>query len=92
MGKIFVVGARNQGLLQGHLMDRVEALGLMCEVSAEFKGTVVPRLISLDRVGQGYQLKLKCELDSGTREVLRALVLRRGLRMDENSGVLIIRR
>ncbi len=64
----------------------------MGEVSAEFKGTVVPSLMSLDLVGQGYQLKLRCELDEGTREILRALVLRRGLRMDENAGVVVIRR
>ncbi len=73
-------------------MDRVEAMRVMCEVSAEFKGTVLPSLISLDRAGQGYQLRLKCELDMGTREILQALVSRHGLRMDENSEVVVIRR
>ncbi len=73
-------------------MDRVEAMRVMCEVSAEFKGTVVPSLISLDRVGQGYQLKLKCELDAETREILQALVSRHGLQIDEDSGVIVIRR
>ncbi len=92
MRKFFVVDAQRSDLASGILMDRVEALRVMCEVSAEFKGAVVPSLISLDRVGQGYQLRLKCELDKGTLEILRALVSKRGLYMDESSGVVVIRR
>ncbi len=69
-------------------MDRAEALRVMNEMSAELKGRLIPRAVSL---GEGCEIRLSCDLDDGTRDILRAFAARQGLSLKESDGTVVIR-
>ncbi len=64
----------------------------MNEISAKLEGSFTPQAVSLDALSQGYEIKFKCELNDETRDVLRALAARNGLRLEENRGFVVIKR
>ncbi len=43
-------------------------------------------------MSEGYEIRFRCELDAETRDVLCALAARNGLRLEENGGIVVIKR
>ena len=79
--------------LQVTILERNEALQVMREISAKFGANVMPCWVSLDGVeGKGYSITLKCDLDEGTRDVLKTLIARHEMKMEERDGTVVIRR
>jgi hypothetical protein len=78
-------------------MNKAEALAVLHEIYDALKESVTIDCISLDgsQVSHistgGYQVKMKCELDNISRDVIKGIVKRNNLSMKEQNGYIILR-
>jgi hypothetical protein len=77
-------------------LNKSEALALLHEVNEALKNSAVVNCISLDgsQVSHvftgGYQIRMKCELDSDSRDIIKVIVKRNNLAMKEENGFVIL--
>jgi hypothetical protein len=73
-------------------MNKTEALAVLHEFREACKESVTVSSVSLggSEVSHiftgGYQIKMKCELDSHSREILKSIMKRHNLTMNEQDG------
>jgi hypothetical protein len=78
------------------LMNKSEALALLHEFNEALGKSGTVTCISLDgsQVSHiftgGYEIRMKCELDSHSREILRGIVKKHNLSMKEQNGYVIL--
>jgi len=78
------------------LMNKLEALAVLREIYDSCKGSLTTSLVSVDssQVSHiftgGYQIKLKVELDSYSREIIKAIMKKQKLYMKEQNGYVIL--
>ena len=77
-------------------MNKSEALAVLREINEAVGKSASISCVSLDgsQVSHiftgGYQIKMKCELDSYSRDILKDIVKRHNLSMNEQSGYIIL--
>jgi hypothetical protein len=77
-------------------MNKSEALAVLHEFYDTCKESVTVTCVSLDgsQVSHiftgGYQLEMKCELDSPSRDILKCIIKRHNLAMREQKGHVIL--
>lgn len=77
-------------------MNKSEALAVVHEFYDACKGSVTVSCVSLDgsQVSHvftgGYQIKMKCELDSCSRDILRGIIKKHNLALKEQDGYVIL--
>ena len=77
-------------------MNKSEALAVMHEIYDAFKESVTVSFVSLDgsQVSHistgGYLIKMKCELDSYSRDIIKNVMKRHKLHMKEQNGYVIL--
>jgi hypothetical protein len=78
-------------------MNKSEALAVLHEVNEAFKDSICISSVSLDGsqvshiLTGGYQIKMKCELDSSSRDIIKGIAKRHALTMKEQDGYVILR-
>ena len=78
-------------------MNKSEALAVLHEVNEAFKDSICISSVSLDGsqvshiLTGGYQIKMKCELDSSARDIIKGIAKRHALTMKEQDGYVILR-
>jgi hypothetical protein len=78
-------------------MNKSEALAVLREIYEAFKESANGNCVSLDgsQVSHiftgGYQIKMKCELDSSAKDILKGITKKYSLTMKEQDGFLILR-
>ena len=78
-------------------MNKSEALSVLNEIRDALKESVAVSCISLNcsQVSHiltgGYEIKMKCELDSISRDILKAILNKYKLYMKEQNGYVILR-
>lgn len=79
------------------LMNKSEALAVLSEIREALKKSEVSNCVSLDgsQVSHvstgGYEIKIKCELDSVSRDAISGILKRNELYMKEQNGYIILR-
>ncbi len=77
-------------------MNKLEALAVLHELNEAFGKSGTASCVSLDgsQVSHiftgGYQIKLKCELDSKSRDMLKGIIKEHNLEMKEQDGYVIL--
>ena len=77
-------------------MNKLEALAVLHEFYDACKESVTVSCVSLDgsQVSHvftgGYQIKMKCELDSCSRDILKGITKKHNLTMIEQEGYVIL--
>ncbi len=77
-------------------MNKTEALAVLHEFHDACKESETTSSVSLDgsQVSHiftgGYQIRMKCELDSCSREILKGIVKKHNLTMKEQNGYVIL--
>ena len=78
------------------LMNKSEALVVLHEFYDACKESVTASCVSLDGspvshiFTGGYQIKMKCELDSCSRDILKGIIKKHNLAMREQNGYVIL--
>ena len=78
-------------------MNKSEALVVLSEIRDALKKSGVLSCVSLDnsQVSHistgGYEIKMKCELDSVSRDIINGILKRNELYMKEQNGYIILR-
>lgn len=78
-------------------MNKSEALAVLSEIRDALKKSEVLSCVSLDGsqvshvLTGGYEIKMKCELDSVSRNVINGILKRYELYMREQNGYVILR-
>ena len=78
-------------------MNKSEALAVLGEIRDAFQKTGVATCVSLDgsQVSHvstgGYEIKIKCELDSASRDAINGILKRNELYLKEQNGYIILR-
>ena len=78
-------------------MNKSEALVVLSEIRDALKKSGVLSCVSLDnsQVSHistgGYEIKMKCELDSVSRDIINGIMKRNELYMKEQNGYIILR-
>ena len=78
-------------------MNKTEALAVLGEIRDALKESVVRNCFSLDGsqvshiLTGGYEIKMKCELDGVSRDILNGILKKYGLYMKEQNSYLILR-
>ncbi len=78
-------------------MNKQEALVVLHEIHDAWKGKVSESCVSSDGsqvshiMTGGYEIKMKCELDSTSRDILMGILKKYGLYMKEQDGYVILR-
>jgi hypothetical protein len=78
-------------------MNKTEALAVLSEIRDALKEPLVVSCVSLDGsqvshiLSGGYEIKIKCELDSVSRGIINGILKRYELYMKEQNGYVILR-
>ena len=78
-------------------MNKQEALAVLHEIHNAWKGKKSERCVSSDGsqvshiMTGGYEIKMKCNLDSTSRDILMGILKKYGLYMKEQAGYVILR-
>jgi hypothetical protein len=78
-------------------MNKTEALAVLHEIHDAWKESVTISCVALDgsQVSHistgGYQIKMKCELDSISRDILKGILSKYELYLNEQNGYVILR-
>jgi len=78
-------------------MNKTEALAVLHEIHDSWKESVTISCVSLDgsQVSHistgGYQIKMKCELDSISRDILNGILKKYELYLNEQNGYVTLR-
>ncbi len=78
-------------------MNKSEALAVLHELNDALKDSVSVSCVSLDGsqvshiLTGGYQITMKCELDSYSRDIIKDIIKRHNLAMKEQNGYVILR-
>ena len=78
-------------------MNKTEALAVLSEIREALKESMVVSCVSLDGsqifhiLSGGYEIKMKCELDSVSRDKINGVLKRNELHMKEQNGYVILR-
>jgi hypothetical protein len=78
-------------------MNKTEALAVLSEIRDAFNESKVVSCVSLDgsQVSHissgGYEIKMKCELDSVSRGIINSILKKNELYMKEQNGYVILR-
>jgi hypothetical protein len=78
------------------LMNKSEALAVLHEFKDACKESVTVSCVSMDdsQVSHiftgGYQIKMKCELDNCSRDILKGIIKKQNLAMREQNGYVIL--
>ena len=77
-------------------MKRAEALAVLHEIFEESQESVIYWRVSLDSKeshlvegSDGFEIKLKCDLDEHSRSVIKSILDRHQLGMKEENGVVV---
>ena len=77
-------------------MNKSEALSVLHEIFEACKESVTMNSVSLDGsqvyhvFTGGYQIKMKCELDSHSRDCLKGIAKKHNLAMKEENGYVVL--
>ena len=77
-------------------MNKLEALAVLREIYDAFKGSMTTSSVSLDGsqvshiLTGGYQIRMKVELDSYSRDILKSIMNKFKLYMKEQNGYVIL--
>jgi hypothetical protein len=81
---------------EGHL-DKLEALAVLKEILDILSESVMIESISLDdldfriiKTAEGYRIRMKCDLDSFSRDSIKPLLEKHSLTMTEEKGYISI--
>jgi hypothetical protein len=78
-------------------MNKSEAFAVLNEIRNALKESAVVSCVSLDgsQISHistgGYEIKMKCELDSVSRDIISSVLKRNELHMKEQNGYVILR-
>ncbi len=78
-------------------MNKTEALDVLNEIRGSLKESAIVSCVSFDgsQVSHistgGYEIKMKCELDSVSRDAINNILRKHELYMKEQSGYVILR-
>jgi hypothetical protein len=78
-------------------MNKTEALAVLREIGDALKESVAKSCVfpGGSQVSHiltgGYEIRMKCELDSGSRDIISGILKKYGLHMKEQDGYLILR-
>ncbi len=78
-------------------MNKTEALAVLSEIRDALKKSLDMNCVSLDGsqvshvLTGGYEIKMKCELDSTSRDIINGILKRYELYMKEQNGYVILR-
>jgi len=78
-------------------MNKTEALAVLSEIRDALKESMVVSCVSLDGsqvshiLTGGYEIKMKCELDSTSRDIINSILKKYELYMQEQKGYVILR-
>ena len=78
-------------------MNKTEALAVLSEIREALKESMVVSCVSLDGsqifhiLSGGYEIKMKCELDSVSRGILDSILRKYELYLKEQNGYVILR-
>ena len=78
-------------------MNKTEALAVLSEIRDALKESLVVSCVSLDNsqvshiLTGGYEIKMKCELDSVSRGIINNISKNYGLYLKEQDGYVILR-
>jgi hypothetical protein len=78
-------------------MNKTEALAVLSEIREALKESMVVSCVSLDGsqifhiLSGGYEIKMKCELDSVSRGILDNILRKYELYLKEQNGYVILR-
>ncbi len=78
-------------------MNKSEALAVLHELNEALKDSVCISSVSLDGsqvshiLTGGYQIKMKCELDSSSRDIVKSIVKKHSLTIREQDGYVVLR-
>ena len=79
-------------------MKKEEALAVLHEISDACKENVTMSCVSLDPTSalllkalQGYQIKLKCDLDTQSRDLIVSICAKHTLALTEKNGYVILK-
>jgi hypothetical protein len=78
-------------------MNKQEALAVLHELQDAFKEAAIASCVSLDGsqvshiLTGGYEIKMKCELDSYSREIIKGIIKKHDVAMTEQNGYVILR-
>ena len=78
-------------------MNKTEALAVLSEIRDALKKSMVVSCVSLDGsqvshiLSGGYEIKMKCELDSVSRDIINSILKKYELYMKEQNGYVILR-
>jgi hypothetical protein len=78
-------------------MNKSETLTVLSEIREALKKSEVLSFVSLDGsqishiLTGGYEIKMKCELDSVSRDIINSILKRHEMYMKEQNGYVILR-
>lgn len=78
-------------------MNKTEALAVLSEIRDALKESVVVSCVSFDGsqishiLTGGYEIKMKCELDSVSRDIINNILKKYELYLKEQDGYVILR-
>lgn len=78
-------------------MNKTEALAVLSEIRDALKKSAIISCVSLDgsQVSHistgGYEIKMKCELDSVSKDIINGILKRNEMYMKEQHGYVILR-
>ena len=78
-------------------MNKTEALDVLSEIRNALKESAVVSCVSLDGsqvfhiLSGGYEIKMKCELDSASRDIINSISKKHELYLREQNGYVILR-
>ena len=78
-------------------MNKSEAFAVLNEICNALEKSVVVSYVSLDgsQIAHistgGYEIKMKCELDSISRDIINSILKKNELHMKEQNGYVILR-
>jgi hypothetical protein len=78
-------------------MNKTEALAVLSELRDALKESTVVSCVSLDGsqvfhiLSGGYEIKIKCELDSASRDVIGIILKKHELYLKEQYGYVVLR-
>ena len=76
-------------------MDRMEALAVLHEISEVCSDSVIMNSVSLDNptispAPRDYQIKIKCTLDSSSKQTIDSVLKKHKLFLKESEGFVVI--
>ncbi len=78
-------------------MNKTEALAVLSEIRDALNKSLVMNCVSIDGsqvshvLTGGYEIKMKCELDNVSRDIINGILKRYQLYMKEQNGYVILR-